>query len=93
MTKVSIYALTCPFTFCPKYVGQTSQELTIRLNGHMLEGKANSKRMWMQALSLVGAKPGIVLLEMSDEFLGNEIELAWINKFKSLGFELYNNAQ
>ncbi len=90
MGKVSIYALACPISFHPKYIGQTTQRLKDRLSAHITEDKSSIKALWIKDLLILEKQPNIFLLEITEDCLGNSAELAWIEKFESLGFQLLN---
>lgn len=95
-----IYVLKNPRTDEIFYVGQTSQELPIRLLGHIHEsGESNpEKREYIKTLMDQGFRPLINPIETImgicyiDKLLVNEREIFWIKYYKSQGVRLLNAA-
>lgn len=86
---IYIYTLTDPITNEIKYCGKTNN-LKIRLSGHMKEKKVIEKYNWIKNLKLKGLKP---LLEVIDEVDDNNWdfwEKYWISQLKTWGFDLLN---
>ena len=86
-----IYALYCPFTNKPVYVGQTKKGMDrpfmhIRLKSHSI--KVNE---WVKSIKDEGREPIVVILEHDFEYnLINPKEKFWIDYFVSKGFILLN---
>jgi hypothetical protein len=86
-----IYALYCPKTNIPVYIGQTKNGLN-RPFSHIKDQSHSIKvNEWVSILEEEGLKPMIVILEHSfnEEFL-NDKESYWVNKFISQGHLLFN---
>lgn len=60
-----IYALCCPFTGDPKYVGKSNKPKS-RLNFHMMEiitiKSTSKKKVWISELKEKGLRPRLVVL-------------------------------
>lgn len=86
----SIYTLSCPITSEVIYVGQTTQDLKIRLSNH-LNDKANKLKFdYISKLKKRKAKPIISLLEVCSLKDANKSEQNWIDYYKKLGIHLLN---
>jgi hypothetical protein len=64
--EVFIYALCCPLTFKPKYVGKTN-DIRSRLNGHHNNlynpsPERNSFTKWLHSLKVMGIQPRVQIL-------------------------------
>ena len=92
-----IYVLKHPDTDIVFYVGQTMQELTIRLAGHISETGANREKInFIKEIIQAGKKPKIEAIEVIsttcyiDKVLVNERELYWMKYYKESGCLLLN---
>jgi len=91
MEQNLIYALYCPVTNKPVYVGQTTKGLD-RPFDHVKE-KSHSQKVneWVSHLKAQGTQPTVVILEHSVESsLLNDKEQYWINNFVTHGNILLN---
>lgn len=84
--------LTDPRTNEPKYIGQTKQELRIRLNRHVVDRTKSStyKNNWIIQLKKQGLRPNIELIETVPVNEWEFWETYWISQFKQWGFRLTN---
>lgn len=95
-----IYVLKNPFTNEVFYVGQTFQELNIRLSGHVNEtGPSNRpKKEYVKTIVDQGRRPIIEAVETIkgkcyiDKLFVNEREIFWVKYYKSVGVRLLNAA-
>lgn len=95
-----IYVLKDPLTQDIFYVGQTEQELQIRLSGHLNESRGVNPRKREKIDSIVGRgeKPLIESVEVIrgtcyiDKMMVNEREIHWVKFYKLQGVELLNAA-
>lgn len=94
----SIYCLVCPLTEEIKYVGQTTQPLWKRLNGHLTSAKKfkrrNAKHVWILSLLEDNIKPIIKLLTTEDNPVSAfETEKKFIAKYKEtiLNYQQYSS--
>lgn len=88
-----VYALICPETKVPRYVGKTSQRLLDRLNSHIQSSKRvvdGPKAKWISALLASGKRPEIHLLAEVSIEAGAEAEREWLEKLA--GHDLLNVA-
>ena len=92
-----IYVLKNPFTEDVFYVGQTMQELNLRLAGHIAETGANRDKIhYIKNIIANGEKPIIQAIEVIptkcyiDKMLVNEREYYWIKFYKTKGCNLLN---
>ncbi len=99
-----IYALVDPFTKQIRYIGQTCQELNIRLyqhwrDRHQGKEKNEHKSNWINKIyDLHGVRPEIKLIEelgpynlVSDEII-NSRERHWIEHFNDMSCDLTNTS-
>ena len=99
-----IYALVDPITKDIRYIGQTCQDLKVRLNQHWRDRnqqkeKNQHKANWINKLyNQHGLRPEIQLIEnlglyeeITDDFL-NERERFWIEHFCNLNCDLTNTS-
>lgn len=88
-----IYVLIDPITGEIKYVGKTTNDLIVRLIGHISEVSRNrmfiDKQQWIKFLLLQGYCPIIKLIEECPIKILSEREVYWINFYKK-DFELLN---
>lgn len=93
MKTAYIYCLICPKINKPKYIGQTVRKLSIRLKEHKYKrGKKSHKQNWIISLENEGLLEQLKIFclgEYSVEII-NEMEIYWINFFKSLNIKLTN---
>jgi group I intron endonuclease len=84
---VKIYAIIHPITKEIKYIGKTKKSLGLRLSAHLYESKVakekTHKHNWILKCTREGLRPEIILLEECNEDEWQELEIKWINKFKS----------
>lgn len=94
MIPYYIYGLLNPITNQYFYVGATSQELRIRLNGHMSSTDKNEQKVAViQGILNYDERPKIVLLETTyDIDKCSDMELSWMNKLKFEGHPLINKS-
>jgi hypothetical protein len=86
----TVYALLCPITNEPKYVGVTS-DLTRRMHGHKYTKDKNPVAVWTRGLRAKGLAP--VCIELDEDVLckqANAGEIFWIEYLRSLGANLLN---
>ena len=92
---VKIYAIIHPITGEVKYVGKTVKPLGIRLSAHLYESQVavtkTHKHNWILKCMAEGLRPAIILLEECDENNWQEIEIKWINFYKTK--QLTNTAE
>lgn len=92
--KYTIYKLIDPITNEIRYIGLTFNDLKQRLKSHCSEKSKSHKSNWVQSLKKQGLKPVIESIE--DNILSYdevcEIEIFYINKYKSEGHRLTNMA-
>ena len=74
-----------------RYVGKTSRE-QIRYNQHIRESKLcrTHKEKWINSILSNNKKIIMEILDECDENNANELEIFWIQVFKSWGFNLVN---
>lgn len=85
-----IYALFCPISGDPKYIGKTSRDIKTRLSEHKSAKRKNKLKAWLTSLESKGLRPSI---EAIDEVPAEEIdfwEMHYISLYKSFGFDLKN---
>ena len=95
-----IYVLKDPTTDEVFYVGQTEQELPLRLSGHLSESRAvnPNKRAKIDEILANGNRPVIESIEVFtgtcyiDKMMVNDREIYWIKYYKSKGIPLLNAA-
>jgi len=89
--KVVIYGLYDPRDNVPRYVGQTKQEIPLRLRGHIAKARKTAEgKAWLQELGQLKLKPFIKPLEMVENAAKNERVQFWITHFRSLGYRVVN---
>lgn len=90
----SIYGLIDPRDKALRYVGQTVQELNVRLKHHIKPceiKKNNYKSQWIKGLIKSGLRPEIFLIEECYSIHDlNEAEIFYIEYFKFIGSRLVN---
>lgn len=89
MKTTFIYTLTDPITNLVRYIGKANN-LSKRLEGHLLDKKKTHKANWIQSLKTKGLKP---IIEEIDEvsLSGWQFwEQHYISLYKSWGFSLTN---
>ena len=85
--KYKIYTLFCPVKKSIIYVGQTKNDLPVRLREHISRSKRDNAPI-SKYLRFTGTTPAIELLEYSSN--PNYDERYWINQFAAWGFSLLN---
>jgi hypothetical protein len=94
MNKVKIYTLEHPITGEIRYIGQTIQELNVRLSQHCAIYRKNNhgshKKHWVKSLLDDGLKPIIRVLDECNLDDYYDTEQYWIEQFKNWGFRLVN---
>ncbi len=92
MTKqVKVYALVEPNKGPLRYVGQTTNDLNIRLSQHICAAQRENKtylHKWINKLLRQELKPNIILLQPNAEL--HISEQKWIKKLFDAGFRLTN---
>lgn len=86
-----IYAL-CESSGVPRYVGKTSNWLTVRLRAHKkaaLNGSKLPVHQWLKDQIDRGII-NLILLENVSNHVADEKEKWWIHKFRTMGYELLN---
>lgn len=86
-----IYALYCPKTNIPVYIGQTKNGMDRPFTHITNQSHSTKVNQWVSLLNDEGLNPTIVILEHSfnEEFI-NDKESFWVNKFISEGHLLLN---
>ena len=95
-----IYVLKDPFSNEVFYVGQTFQELSGRLSGHISDAGASNqtKKQYIKEIIERGSKPIIEAVETIrgtcyiDKLFVNDREIFWVKYYKSKGVKLLNAA-
>lgn len=88
----TIYALVDPRTSEIRYIGQTQNHPSVRLQGHLKKDDGNKRKWeWLMELRLLGMIPVAVVLDYADT-LQNSLarEQYWIRKGKESGWPLLN---
>lgn len=93
MKKCYIYTLAHPITNEVVYVGKTITSLSNRLSGHIVDSRRYNRKIcnWIKKLSNENLKPIIEELDICDEKDSSQIEIFYIQMFKSWGFNLKNH--
>jgi len=86
---VYIYGLTDPNGYI-RYVGQ-SVNPQARYEQHMADDADTPKTRWIQGLSKNGSKPGLIILEKTDQPTANFAEKWWMTLGKKRGWQLSNS--
>lgn len=89
-----IYALCCPLTFQPKYIGQT-KNIVLRYRDHLMpkygsQYKNEKKQEWVDSLCANKLKPYFTILEVTTLKNANEREQYWTIKYFNEGHALFN---
>lgn len=90
---VQIYVLIDPLTSKIRYVGRTTTDLKVRLNGHISKAKKGKthKDNWIKGLLKLKLKPKIKLFKVVSGWnYSHEYEKALITKSLEFGFSLVN---
>jgi NUMOD3 motif len=88
-TVKTIYALCDPKTLEPRYVGQTTRSLDLRLSEHVRQARSRDWGVHKWIRSLDPVKPKIVELECDPPDL-DTAERKWIAELKAGGVKLLN---
>lgn len=91
--KVKIYVLIDPLTSKIRYIGRTTNSLSLRLNGHLSKAKLkqNHKDCWILHLLKKGEIPKIKLFkEINGWTESHQYEKSLIKKAIEFGFDLVN---
>lgn len=92
---VKIYVLKDPETLEIRYVGKTVKELIKRLGEHIYESKKKTKNTYKcNWINSILTKNKLPIIEQIDECNWDEsetLEIYYIAKFKSLGYNLVNS--
>ena len=86
-----IYGLECPFTKEVHYIGKSTQGMSRPLT-HLKKSHSEKVNEWVKALSFLGQKPNIVVIEKVS--IDDDIdyrEAYWIQKQLSKGVLLFNS--
>lgn len=87
-----VYALLCPTTFEPKYVGITTN-IDTRFSQHSKGRDAQmnkQKKEWTQELTNQSLNPIMAILEKTTYVKKDEREVYWINFLSAKGYKLFN---
>lgn len=93
MMNVQIYVLIDPITSKIRYIGRTTSDLKIRLNGHMSKARYGKthKDNWIKGLLKLNLKPKIKLFKIVDGWdYSHKYEKTLITKSLNFGFNLVN---
>ena len=84
-----IYAILCPDTGRPMYVGKTSQRLSDRMRAHMYKAKKGQtpKDEWLRSLSYM---PKCLALDQCEVSNSGKLERRWVSRLSR--FNLLNAA-
>jgi hypothetical protein len=87
---VKIYEIICPISNNPVYIGMTKNTVLNRLNQHLKNPQGTKEKIkWTNNINNLGLIPKINELETLNYF-DLDIEKNWIEKYKKLGFNLFN---
>lgn len=88
-----IYTLSHPITKKVVYIGKTMSTLKIRLYGHIGDSKRHNRKIckWINKLTSEGLVPVIEELESTFEENLSNLEIFYIELFKTWGFDLKNH--
>lgn len=90
MNTVFIYALNCPVTGQTRYVGKAVNP-SRRFKKHLSDVSSNPRTDWIRGLLNAGLKPTLEVLDEVPEEFWLQWEIAWIDFFRELGFNLVNS--
>ena len=93
ITTISIYALLCPRTFQPKYIGKTHSALSKRLSQHLAPtklGRRTPLAAWLRGLVTEGQTPLVALLQRVSQDDARDAEIHWIKQYRADGHNLTN---
>lgn len=94
--QTQIYRLVCPIDKEIKYIGKTTQPLSVRLDSHISYARKKShlkgKHEWIRTLYNLGLKPIIEWIETCEGDIWVEREKYWVS-FYSKNFILYNKTK
>lgn len=88
----TVYALVDPRTCQIRYIGQTQNHPTVRLQSHLKKEDGNSQKWaWLSELKELGEKPNVVILEHASS-LEDALyaERYWIERGRKTGWPLLN---
>lgn len=86
-----VYRLVDPLTFDVLYIGQTLQDLDIRLKGHCKQPGNPEMKKWVSSLLELGLTPIIEPIEKGLPWKrANRREHFWIDFYRSQGHKLLN---
>lgn len=92
LSAISIYALIDPTTARTRYVGKARKPAE-RLYFHCYKPRTRRPvEQWVRGLRSIGARPGMVILEETDEASWEDAERWWIRELRASGFALLNLA-
>lgn len=92
VTYVVIYALLCPFTGEPRYVGKTKRRLDKRYREHICTYGTDVNTFcgkWINELKLHKLLPDVKVLEECDKTIWQQRERYWIAKYRKI-YDLLN---
>lgn len=94
-TMWTIYALVDPRTCQIRYVGQTQNHPTVRLEGHLAKSDGNHiKIAWLEELHQLSLKPLVVVLEYAPTLeKALRAEDTWIKRGRELNWPLTNEGR
>lgn len=91
-STATIYCLKDPTTGAVRYIGNTNQPLSLRVNGHRWEARNSDKQTpkieWLRTLDV---EPIVEIIETVPQSAGAERERFWIKKFRDDGADLVNS--
>jgi len=88
----TIYALADPRTFQIRYIGQTQNHPSVRLQEHIKKEDGNKRKWaWLEELAALGTSPNVIILDYAktlEEALSKE--RYWIEKGRAIEWPLLN---
>lgn len=94
MKPASIYVLIDPRDAAVRYVGWTTQSLTVRCCQHVCQARIDldqtHRARWIRQLLRAGLRPRIELVESVSTARGPSRERYWIKLYRSVGARLVN---
>jgi hypothetical protein len=87
-----VYGLYDPRTDELRYVGKTHGKLNDRLSSHIFESREhkNKRACWIKSLTKLNLRPVIKLIQETEDYLVDLLEMHYIEYYKSIGCKLTN---